>query len=68
MFSKVTRIKVRIGKNLSDAFLIQNNLTQGNVSYCCYCFSTLLWNTTREDPKKLGGIELDIKVFDLCRQ
>jgi len=42
MCSNETYSKVRIGKNLSDAFPIQNGLNQGMLT--CYCFPTLRKN------------------------
>jgi hypothetical protein len=37
-----TYSRVRIGKNLSDKFAIENDLKQGDA--LSPCFSTLLWN------------------------
>jgi hypothetical protein len=42
-----TYSRVRIGKNLSDRFTIENGLKQGDA-----CFSTLLWNMPSGGSKR----------------
>jgi hypothetical protein len=40
---------VRIGKNLSDKFTVQNGLKKEMLYY--HCFSTLLWNMPSGGPR-----------------
>jgi hypothetical protein len=45
-----TSSRVRIGKNLSDKFIIQNDLKQLLTTH--YCFLTLLWNMLSGGSKR----------------
>jgi hypothetical protein len=60
-----TIIKARIGKYLSDAFAIQNGLTQGDA--LSPVFPTLLWNMPLGmTTKTRWGIKWDTSAVGLC--